>query len=72
MRSGDTGLSFMNHLHIHVQAGPATAATPPAVRDSDLVDGSIPFVFSDVTHFIGTDGVPRYADFYESSITAVP
>jgi hypothetical protein len=73
MRSGDTGLSFMNHLHIHVQAGPAAApTTPPAVRDSDLVDGSIPFVFSDVTHFIGTDGVPRYADFYESSVTAVP
>jgi hypothetical protein len=63
----------MNHLHIHVQAGPAAApTTPPAVRDSDLVDGSIPFVFSDVTHFIGTDGVPRYADFYESSVTAVP
>jgi hypothetical protein len=77
MRSGDTGTSFHNHLHIHVQQEvlprpplpvPAPGDPPPpplssAVRDTRF---TIPFVFKEVTHVLGTDGVPATFNAYTS------
>lgn len=64
MQSGDTGVSFNNHLHIHVQEGPATAATPPAVKRSTLPAPTLPFVFKDI-------GRLKALDWYTSEIEEV-
>jgi hypothetical protein len=64
IRCGDTGISFHNHLHMMVQEGPA-AGSP--VDRSTLPDATLPFVFRDVTHFIGRDGVCKNLNFYTSS-----
>jgi hypothetical protein len=69
MRSGNTGISALNHVHMHVQPGPATGLP---VRFSTLVDSSIPFVFQEVTHLIGQDGVPKTFRFYTSDNVRQP
>ncbi len=63
MRSGDTGVSFNNHLHIMVQEGPASTTAPPVSRGA-LSQPTLPFVFKDA-------GVPKHLDWYESSVTEV-
>ncbi|HEX6559571.1 MAG TPA: hypothetical protein VF021_08910 [Longimicrobiales bacterium] len=68
MRAGDTGISFHNHLHMMVQAGPSSASAPPVSR-FNLTTGTIPFVFKDVTHLIGRDGVCKNLNFYRSTTT---
>lgn len=60
MLAGDTGMSFHNHLHMHVQAemaGPNTS-TPPADRRTTAY--TIPFVFQDVDG----DGVCVHGNWY--------
>jgi hypothetical protein len=80
MRAGNTGVSFNNHLHMMVHAGPAAPAAPadrllPVKRNRDSSNptyphcelGTIPFVFKEVTHIIGTDGVCKSLNFYTST-----
>ncbi len=71
MRSGDTGISFHNHLHIAVIPGPDPTPLPRVVRAATLPRESIPFVFRDVTHFIGRDGVCKVMNSYTSSTEPV-
>ncbi len=62
MLAGDTGMSFHNHLHIHVQAemaGPNTS-TPPADRRTTAY--TIPFIFQEVDG----DGVCVHGNWYTS------
>lgn len=65
MLAGNTGNSFVNHVHIHVRPGPPSS-TPPPVARGNLTNRTIPFVFREVTHIIGTDGVPKSLKFYTS------
>lgn len=65
IRAGDTGISFHNHLHMMVQEGPDVATAP--LDRSQYSDPTIPFVFKDVTHLIGRDGVCKNLNFYKSS-----
>ena len=67
MKSGDTGISAFNHLHMQVEPGPANG--------KPTTDRSIPFVFKDVEHtFVPhglmevakRDGVPRSLNWYAS------
>jgi murein DD-endopeptidase MepM/ murein hydrolase activator NlpD len=71
MRAGNTGVSFNNHLHIMVHAGPEAPDLPAdrllPVKRSNLADGTIPFVFKDVTHIIGRDGVCKSLNWYTST-----
>ena len=62
MLAGDTGMSFHNHLHMHVQAemaGP-NASTPPADRRTTAY--TIPFIFQEVDG----DGVCVHGNWYTS------
>lgn len=70
MRAGDTGISFCNHLHMMVKAGSAT--DPPPVQRGSLATPTIPFVFKEVTHMFGRDGVCRALNFYTSSTAQTP
>jgi hypothetical protein len=66
MRTGDTGISFNNHLHMHVCSGPDVGTGPPVANSA--VGNSIPFVFRDVENIVrGTNGVPFRLNFYTSS-----
>lgn len=75
MRAGDTGISFHNHLHMQVHTellprpGGAGAPVTSAVQNTNY---TIPFVFREVTNFLGTDGVPKYFNFYTSRNTRIP
>jgi hypothetical protein len=78
MRCGNTGKSFHNHLHMAIRPGPdspgadtpgAGAAANPGVAYGSMGD-EIPYVFKDVTNFIGTDGVPKKLEWYTSSTSA--
>jgi hypothetical protein len=76
MRSGNTGNSFHNHLHMDVRAhatqpDPMVAA-PDAVPLADLDDFTIPFVFREVTHLIAPDGVCQALTWYRSENTSRP
>jgi hypothetical protein len=63
MRSGDTGMSFYNHLHMDVRPGPDSGN----VTYANLAGaGTLPFVFKEVTHLFGQDGVPRSFQYYTS------
>jgi hypothetical protein len=64
MRAGSTGISFNNHLHMMVQAGPGTGSP---VQRHTLARPTIPFVFKDVTHLFGRDGVCKSLNFYKST-----
>jgi len=58
MRSGDTGMSFHNHLHLHV--APDNGSGSPA-------GFTIPFVFQEVSRLLDTDGVCTRFNFYRST-----
>ncbi|MEJ2199617.1 MAG: M23 family metallopeptidase, partial [Desulfuromonadaceae bacterium] len=45
MQGGDTGNSIMNHLHMQVMGGPATAPAGSITRLDQLTDYTLPFVF---------------------------
>jgi len=71
MQAGDTGVSFHNHLHLHVLgAVPGTPAPLPGTQQvinrSALTPYTLPFVFSDVNHVFATDGVPQHLNWYTS------
>jgi hypothetical protein len=70
MRAGDTGVSFHNHLHMHVIADPNPGDDPG--RGGWLSFGglgspavTIPFVFADED--VGNGGVPTHFNWYTSS-----
>ncbi len=68
MQAGDTGISFHNHLHMHVLAETgSTPATPPVKRDT-LSDYTLPFVFSEkeASHVLAPNGVLQKLTWYKS------
>ena len=70
MRAGSTGVSFHNHLHLHVVPGPDPATTPgtgplPIVEENDLGNYTLPFVFADAPG----DGVLKNLRWYRSRNT---
>ncbi len=71
MQAGCTGVSFHNHLHLHVRSGPAAPAvtpgppvtgTNPLVGPSALNNYTLPFVFGDAPG----DGVLKNLSWYAS------
>jgi murein DD-endopeptidase MepM/ murein hydrolase activator NlpD len=68
MRAGSTGVSFHNHLHLHVLRGPAPPATPEPLGATQLVTAgalssyTLPFVFADAPG----DGVLKNLRWYSS------
>lgn len=62
MRTGNTGVSFNNHLHMMVQEGPAGPAVP--VDRFSLKQPSLPFVFRE-------HGVLEKLDWYTSAVEEV-
>ena len=75
MHADNTGNSFCNHCHMEVRPGPAPVPPPaggsltPVTLNSVLANGSIPFVFKEVSNqkIGGPDGVCRSRRFYESA-----
>jgi murein DD-endopeptidase MepM/ murein hydrolase activator NlpD len=67
MLAGHTGNSAHNHVHFNVQTDGSTSptASPPITKGS-MTGSDIPFVFQEVTHIIGTDGVPKALNHYTS------
>ena len=66
MRAGDTGISFHNHLHMHVVPDPAIGATPPFdYRTYGGAGNTLPYVFSDGPG----DGVLTHFNWYVSGNT---
>jgi hypothetical protein len=66
MKAGDVGMSFHNHLHLHVQVldtSPAKVGLPVAQQ---LKEYTIPFVFQEARHILGTDGVLKRLNWYTS------
>jgi hypothetical protein len=66
MLAGDTGVSFHNHLHLHVRG--ATASTPAAapVLPNTLSNYTLPFVFAEARHTFGRSGPLRHLTWYFS------
>ena len=60
MDAGSTGISFHNHLHMHVIPDPG-----PPYNSFNGVGNTIPFVFSDPD--TGGDGNPTHFNFYKSA-----
>jgi hypothetical protein len=68
MAAGDTGISFNNHLHLHVVPDPHPGATATDYREYRGFGGgeqTIPFVFADDD--APANGVLRRLNFYRSS-----
>jgi hypothetical protein len=65
MAAGDTGISFNNHLHMHVVPDPGPNATTHDYRAYGGEGDTIPFVFSDGD--APANGVLRRLNFYTSS-----
>jgi murein DD-endopeptidase MepM/ murein hydrolase activator NlpD len=65
MKAGSTGMSFHNHLHMHVQVLDTTTPATDPVADR-LKHYTIPFVFQEVHHVIGADGVLKHLNWYTS------
>jgi len=70
MHAGDVGVSFHNHLHMHV-LGHVTGGTNPTpaappIWPSQLSPYTLPFVFQEGRHVIGRDGPLRYLTWYKS------
>lgn len=72
MQAGSTGVSFHNHLHLHVQGGPAAPPVPPGppvtgpnqlLGSSATSDYTLPFVFGDAPG----DGVLQHLTWYASN-----
>jgi hypothetical protein len=72
MRSGSTGISFHNHLHMDVRQQPAgfVYADGNTVNAGQLT-APVPFVFRDVTNILGPDGVCTKLNWYVSSTEEV-
>lgn len=68
MLAGDVGVSFHNHLHIHVLVDPAKAmdGNTTVSRGSLNQDRTIPFVYRDVKHIIRADGRALRLTWYTS------
>lgn len=79
MLAGDTGVSFHNHLHLHVRMATASTAVPPAppaatfapITPNSLSAYTIPFVFREAVHAIGRDGPLRHLTWYRSQNTRI-
>jgi murein DD-endopeptidase MepM/ murein hydrolase activator NlpD len=74
MHADNTGNSFCNHCHMEVRPGPAPVKPPavpftPVTFGSVVSNGSIPFVFKEVSNqkIGGPDGVCKSRRFYESN-----
>ena len=75
MLADDSGVSFHNHLHLHVRA--ATASTPgvpspapspyPPITPTSLSPYTLPFVFQEAKHLLGSDGPLRHLTWYQSA-----
>jgi hypothetical protein len=65
MLAGDTGTSFHNHLHMHVQAETPGSPPQPPVADNRNNAYTIPFIFQDVDG----DGVCQHGKWYTSNNT---
>ena len=68
MQAGDTGISFHNHLHMHVLASTTSTPASPPIKRSTLSDYTLPFVFSkaEASHVIAPDGVLQKLTWYKS------
>jgi hypothetical protein len=68
MQAGSVGVSFHNHLHLHVQGGPAVPVPAEPIGPNQLVTPNqltqytLPFVFNDA----GGDGVLQHLTWYKS------
>jgi hypothetical protein len=72
MRSGSTGISFHNHLHMDVRQQPEGFTMPATGRvNRGNLSAPVPFVFRDVTNFLGRDGVCTKLNWYTSSTERV-
>jgi len=65
MQAGDTGVSFHNHLHLHVRTGPAPVSPVVAVT-SGLSTYTIPIVFGDARHPLKGKGRLKFLTWYRS------
>ena len=72
MHAGDVGVSFHNHLHMHVQGSTAGTPAAPPIRSDQLTPYTLPFVFREARHIIGRDGVLKYLTWYKSDNERVP
>jgi hypothetical protein len=72
--AGSTGISFNNHLHMHVipDPGPDPAGTALVPTDFTGNGNSMPFVFADVDRFFTPKGVPMKLNFYSSNNQRIP
>ncbi len=66
MHAGDTGVSFHNHLHMHVVGSTASTPASPPIRSNQLTSYTLPFVFREARHVIKPDGVLQYLTWYKS------
>jgi hypothetical protein len=67
MLAGNTGKSTHNHLHFNIQTDGSTSPTATLpIKKSSMKGSDLPFVFREVTHVIGTDGVPQSLNHYLS------
>ena len=72
MRAGDTGFSFHNHLHMHVQGSVAGTPAAPPITSDQLTQYTLPFVFHGVKHTFGPDGVLKSLTWYKSDNERIP
>jgi hypothetical protein len=70
MLAGDTGVSFHNHLHMHVLGHVTGGSNPtpaaPPIWPSQLSPYTLPFVFREARHVLKPDGVLQYLTWYKS------
>jgi murein DD-endopeptidase MepM/ murein hydrolase activator NlpD len=79
MHADNTGNSFCNHVHMEVRPGPGPVAPPaggvraPVQFGTIVNNGSIPFVFKEVSNqgIGGPGGVCKSRRFYQSNNTKV-
>ena len=72
MLAGSTGISFNNHLHMHVIPDPGTAIGALVPEDFIGNGNSMPFVFADVDRIFTSKGVPMRLNFYSSNNPRIP
>ena len=73
MLAGSTGVSFNNHLHMHVIPDPGPAGGGALVPIDFVGNGNtMPFVFADVDRFFTPKGVPMRLNFYSSNNPRIP
>ena len=74
MLAGSTGISFNNHLHMHVIPDPGADPGGTALVPTDFIGNgnSMPFVFADVDRIFTSKGVPMRLNFYSSNNPRIP